>query len=69
MLVQQLSSANTVRKPDEQSVGGVTKTLLTGSATQNQSARPDFQINVVHNGEAQIPSVPPAERLYRAVEV
>ena len=69
MLVQQLSSANTVRKPDKNLPGGVTKALLTGSTTQTQNAKPDSQINVVDIDEAQVTTVPPAERLYRTVEV
>ena len=49
--------------------GGVIKATLTGSTTHIQNSRPDFQINVVDLDEAQVMTVPPAERLYRAVEV
>ena len=50
--------------------GGVTKALLTtGSTTQIQNTRPDFQTNVVDIDETQVTTVPPAEHFYRAVEV
>ena len=64
-LVLTILSASQTKYPS----GGVTKALLTGSTTQIQSARPDFQINMVDIDEAQMTTVPPAERLHRAVEV
>ena len=48
--------------------GGVIKALLAGSTTQYQNARPCFRVNVVDINEAQVTTVPAAERVYWAAE-